>query len=95
MLTINDYKQILTYYKKSIPSNKQHLIRDAEKILSTKLCRCINKLGKQNEKRAIGICTKTIFNRKGYSRGKFTCKHTTTVKFRKTSKSSTTKRRKY
>jgi len=94
MLTINDYKQILTYYNKPIPNNKRLLIKDAEQILSTKLCRCIKKVDKNNEKRAIGICTNTIFNRKGYTRGKFTCKQPATVTFRKTSKSTTIKRRK-
>jgi hypothetical protein len=94
MLTTNDYKKILAYYNKPIPNNTHLLIKAAEQILSTKLCRCIKKVDKNNEKRAIGICTNTIFNRKGYTRGKFTCKKPATVKFRKTSKSTTTKRRK-
>jgi hypothetical protein len=29
---------------------------------------------KENEARAIGICTKSIINSKGLIRGKFTCK---------------------
>ena len=58
----------------------------AEKIMSEKLCRCIKKIDKENEERAIGICTKTIFNRKGYTRGKFKCKGKSTVKFNKTIK---------
>ena len=44
------------------------------------------KIDKINEARAIGICTKTIFNRKGYTRGKFKCKGKSTVKFNKTLK---------
>jgi hypothetical protein len=68
-LTKNDYTKILEYY---------------EKILAGKLCRCIKKVDKTNEGKSIGICTKTIFNRKGYTRGKFKCKGKSTVKFNKT-----------
>ena len=85
-LTNNDYKHILEYYKKSIPKSKRLLKNAAEKIMSEKLCRCIKKVDKENEARAIGICTKTIFNRKGYTRGNFKCKGKSTVKFNKTLK---------
>ena len=86
-----DYKKILEYYEKPIPKSKRLLKNAAEKIMSEKLCRCIKKVGeehrpKQAEARAIGICTKTIFNRKGYTRGKFKCKGKSTVKFNKTLK---------
>ena len=83
-LTINDYKSILEYYKKTIPKSKRLLKIAAEKILADKLCRCIKKLDPINESKSIGICTKTIFNRKGYTRGKFQCKKKQSVKFRKT-----------
>jgi hypothetical protein len=39
-----------------------------------------------SEARAIGICTKTIFNTRGFTRGKFKCKQNRTVKFRHTIK---------
>ena len=81
-----DYKKILEYYEMSIPKSKRILKMSAEKIMSEKLCRCIKKVDKENEARAIGICTKTIFNRKGYTRGKFKCKGKSTVKFNKTLK---------
>jgi hypothetical protein len=74
-LTINDYKRILEFYKKPIPKSKRILKLQAEKMLANKLCRCIKKIDKINEARAIGICTKTIINSKGYTRGKFTCKN--------------------
>ena len=90
-LTQRDYKQILDYYKISIPANKKLMKHAAEKIISEKLCRCIKKLDPENESRSIGICTKTIFNRKGYSRGQFDCKKKQTVKFRKTLKNTTAK----
>ena len=85
-LNNSDYKQILEYYKKPIPKSKRLLKISAEKIMSEKLCRCIKKVDKVNESRAIGICTKTIFNRKGYTRGKFKCKGKSSVKFNKTLK---------
>ena len=81
-LNTTDYKKILEYYNKPIPKSTR-LVKDAaEKILSQKLCRCIKKVGPP-EGRAIGICTKTIFNRKGYTRGKFKCKGKLSVKTRK------------
>jgi hypothetical protein len=85
-LTNNDYKEILQYYKKKIPKTYNAIKFSAEKILAEKLCRCIKKVDVKNENRSIGICTKTIFNRKGYTRGKFTCKGKPSVTFRKTIK---------
>lgn len=83
-LNTNDYKQILEFYNKPVPST-HHLAKvAAEHILASKLCRCIKKVDRTNEKRAIGICTRTIFNNKGFTRGKFKCKGTASVKFRKT-----------
>lgn len=90
-ITDNEYKKILKYYKKQIPHSKRLLKINAEKILAEKLCRCIKKVDVKNEARSIGICTKTIFNRKGYTRGKFKCKKNATVKFKKTRKNSTIK----
>ena len=81
-LNTNDYKKILAYYNKPIPKSSRLVKAAAEKILAQKLCRCIKKVG-HPEGRAIGICTKTIFNRKGYTRGKFKCKGKLSVKTRK------------
>ena len=85
-LTKQDYKQILEYYNKKIPKSIKLLKLQAEKILAFKLCRCIKKVDKTNEARAIGICTRNIINRKGFTRGKFTCKKPTTIKLTKTIK---------
>jgi hypothetical protein len=76
-LTVEDYKKILRFYKKSIPKSKRLLKNNSEKILASKLCRCIKKLDKslKKESRTIGICTKTVINNKGYRRGKFSCKN--------------------
>jgi hypothetical protein len=85
-MTKNDYKKILDFYKMEIPSTYRALKLNAEKILAEKLCRCIKKVDIINEARSIGICTKTIFNRKGLTRGKFTCKKKRNVQFRKSKK---------
>ena len=90
-LTNNDYKTILEYYNKSIPKSKRLLQLEAEKIMSNKLCRCIKKVDVKNEARSIGICTKTIINRKGYTRGAFKCKGKATLKLSK--KTSSRKRK--
>jgi len=74
VLNNKDYKKILDYYNKPIPNSKRLLKFNAEKILTEKLCKCIKKIEPANESRSIGICTKTILNRKGYTRGKFNCK---------------------
>jgi nucleoside-diphosphate-sugar epimerase len=66
---------------------------EAEKILATKLCKCIKKIDPVNESKSIGICTKTIINRKGYTRGKFSCKKKTKINLMKM-KNSTRKNRK-
>jgi hypothetical protein len=89
-LTQKDYIKILEYYKKTIPKSKQLLEKEAESILSEKLCICIKKVGDEvklkNEARAIGICTKSVFNKKGLTRGKFNCTGKRSVKINKTKK---------
>ena len=63
----------------------------AEKIMAQKLCKCIKKVDPIYETKSIGICTKTIFNRKGLTRGQFQCKKKQSVKFRKTNNNKTLK----
>jgi hypothetical protein len=82
-LTDNDYRQILEYYKKPIPKSVRLLKMSAERILAQKLCRCIKKVDKNDEARAIGICTKSVINRKGFTRGKFQCKKKETIVLKK------------
>ena len=84
-----DYKKILEYYQKPIPKSKRLLKDAAEKIMSEKLCRCIKKVDKKNESRSIGICTKTIINNKGYTRGKFKCRRKTSIKLKKNTNNKT------
>jgi hypothetical protein len=83
MITKNDYIKILDFYKIAIPDSQKLLKQKAESILANKLCRCIKKIDPINETKSIGICTKTIFNRKGFTRGKFQCNKKKTVSFRK------------
>ena len=89
-----DYKKILEYYNEPIPRSKRITKINAEKIIATKLCRCIKKVDTKNEGRAIGICTKTIINSKGYTRGKFKCRGKATIKFYKKDKNFTRKYKK-
>jgi hypothetical protein len=93
-LTINDYKNILEYYNKPIPKSNRLLQLEAEKIMSNKLCRCIKKVDPKNEAKSIGICTKTVFNNKGYTRGKFKCKGKSTVTFKRSNKKVTRRQKK-
>ena len=76
-------KQILQGYNRPIPRSTTSRRRKAEKILTLKLCRCLKKLEPKFRGRAVGICTKTIFGRKGLTRGKFRCKQKQTVKYRR------------
>ncbi|NDA90187.1 MAG: hypothetical protein EBY20_04670 [Alphaproteobacteria bacterium] len=85
-ITNSDYSKILSYYGLEIPKKGIHLKEAAENILSQKLCSCIKKVGPTDEPRAIGVCTKTVLNRKGLSRGKFKCKNGRKIELKKTSK---------
>lgn len=87
-ITNSDYSKILAYYGLEVPKKKLHLKERAENILSKKLCSCIKKVGSP-ETKAIGVCTKTVLNRKGLSRGKFKCKNGRSIELKKTSKKLT------
>jgi hypothetical protein len=104
-LTNKDYIDILSFYKLTIPKSKRLIKKKAENIISEKLCKCIKTVqqkltnntsntsntSKLSEAKAIGICTKTIFNNKGFTRGQFKCKKNRTVKFRHTNKNKSKK----
>ncbi len=76
----------MEFYEKPIPGSKRLLKMEAEKLLATKLCKCIKKVGVKNEPRSIGICTKSVINTKGFTRGKFKCKGKKSITFRKKAK---------
>jgi hypothetical protein len=88
ILTKSDYEKILNYYNIPFsPSDGCKTIKSkAEQVLAEKLCKCIKKLDPENEARSIGICTKTIINNKGFTRGKFTCKGKQKITFKKNNK---------
>ena len=91
-LTNNDYINILTFYKKPIPKSRRLLKKNAENIISTKLCKCIKKLDPENEAKSIGMCTKTVINNKGFKRGTFKCKNKPSIKLLKTRKTKKNKK---
>jgi hypothetical protein len=93
-LTNDDYKKILKYYNIEIPISTRTLKIEATKILGEKLCRCIKKLDPVNEARSIGICTNSIFVKKGLTREKFNCKGKRSLTFRKRKLGRKTRRRK-
>lgn len=72
-LLLKDYKNILDFYNISIPKSNKQIKEKAEDIMSTKLCRCIKNFNKRDESKAIAICSKSIFTKKGYKRGAFRC----------------------
>lgn len=88
VLSDNDYLKILAFYKKKTTGSNEDIKERAEKIMATKLCKCIKKLDPINEARSIGICTRSIFNRKGFTRGAFTCKKKQSVVFRRRKRKS-------
>ena len=92
-LTNKDYIDILKFYKINIPKSKRLLKQQAEKIMAEKLCKCIKKIDPENEARSIGICTRTIFNSKGYTGGAFQCKKKQSVKIKQNKSKSITRRR--
>jgi hypothetical protein len=73
-LNKKDYTKILKYYNLPIPKSTSNMKKQAEEVLALKLCRCIKKVSPSNEAKAIGVCTRTIFERKKLMRGPFTCK---------------------
>ena len=87
-ITNTDYKKILRFYNEPLPLKTSELKSKAEDILALKLCSCIKKvnpsLEKKSEPKAIGICTRSIFNNRGLTRGKFKCLKKRSVVFKKT-----------
>ena len=92
-LNIKDFKHILEYYNEPIPKSNRLTRVAAEKLIASKLCRCIKKIGGDDEQRAIGICTKTILNRRGYTRGNFKCRGSPTIKLKRNTKNATRRRK--
>lgn len=90
-LTKKEYIKILKLYNIQIPGTITKIKQEADKILSTKLCKCIKKLSPKYKSKAIGICSRSVFNNKGLTRGNFKCK---TKKYVSYSKSKSIKNKK-
>lgn len=75
-LTKKDYKNLLKFYKIKTKKNisYKNLKKKGEKILASKLCKCIKKVNSKNENISIPICKSSIFNKKNLNIKKFTCK---------------------
>jgi hypothetical protein len=84
-LTTTDYKDILRFYNEKIPKGKKKIERKSKKTLVSKLCRCIKKIKKNvtDEPRAIGVCSRSVFNTKGLIRGSFKCIGNKTLNLKK------------
>ena len=91
-LSTRDYKAILRFYDidYSRMKNKQVKII-AENALATKLCRCIKKVDPKDESRSIGICTDSVFGKKGLAIHGFTCKKKPRLKKNRKTKKKLTK----
>lgn len=83
-LTNKDYEKIVKHYKYKVPKTKSGKTNNsktrklANKILATKLCKCIKKVQKTmkngKESNAIGICKRSIFLNRGIKNFTFQCK---------------------
>jgi len=84
-LSLSDYRKILKFYKLPMPKNASNIRKKGDKIIAKKFCSCIKKVRAKFKKEgiAIGICTKSVINRKGYKRGKFKCKKRRSIKLYK------------
>ena len=76
-LNKKDYTTILNYYNISTKNLSAKAMKErSEKILATKLCRCIKKVDPeiQNKPRAVAICNNSVLNKKNLKGPRFTCK---------------------
>ena len=76
-LNRSEYIEILNFYSINFnPNMPLNLLRKSvEKIIATKLCRCIKKVNNEtHESRAVGICNKSVIKNKNLGIYKFTCK---------------------
>ena len=75
-LVHKDYLTILKFYGINMSGMKKQDIKEkAENILAIKLCKCIKKINPSgvNESKAIAVCTKSIFHKKGIKANGFKC----------------------
>lgn len=74
----NFYKTKYKRTKKKIPKNIMKIKTKnsrAKKIIANKFCSCVKKLEHKYGAKGIGICTSSVFTKKGLKRtGTFSCK---------------------
>ena len=63
-----DYVAILNRYGLPVPANRNQLKATADRILEKKFCKCYSKLKPRYQNRAIGACTRSVYNLKRYTR---------------------------
>ena len=93
-LTRPEYIEILNFYSIKFNSNMPlNLLRKSvEKIIATKLCRCIKKVNNETqESRAIGICNKSVIKNKNLGIYKFSCKKRPMLKSKNSDSKNTNK----
>ena len=76
-LNKNDYIAVLNYYNISTKNVSTKMLKErSEKILATKLCRCIKKVDPEvkDKPRAMAICNNSVLNKKNLKGPRFTCK---------------------
>jgi len=76
-LNKKDYTAILNYYNIYTKNLSAKAMKErSEKILATKLCRCIKKVDPEikNKPRAVAICNNSVLNKKNLKGPRFTCK---------------------
>ena len=99
-LTKKDYETILEYYKLNDDKKMsfEEMKQSGEKILATKLCRCIKKVTKQNpelkEQNSLGICRDRLFIKRNMDFYNFKCKEKYTLLPKKKSKQKKTMKKK-
>lgn len=69
------HRQIIEKYGETVPKTTRGRRTKATRLLNERFCRCIKKADTDgNHGRAIALCTRSIFTRRGFKRGSFTCK---------------------
>lgn len=84
-LTHADYKKVLKYYNQQIPKSYRKTKKNAERLLSNKLCKCIQKVkktvkqrnrslkNKEALQRSVGICRDSVLHKKNIDVYQFQC----------------------
>lgn len=87
-LTNADYKKVLKYYNQQVPRSYRKTKKNAESLLTNKLCKCIQKVKKTMKQRnkslkntdalqrSVGICRDSVLHKKNIDVYQFQCDKT-------------------